>query len=82
MAVRANFSGVRGQDRPVRRAAEVLATHPRRAWHRIAWSEGAKGWWRAPFLARRCGRVAGAGTRHGGWLRGHRPSRGQQGDGK
>jgi SRSO17 transposase len=82
MAVRANFSGGlgRGQDRPVRRADEVLAAQSRHAWHSIAWSEGAKGWWRAKFLALRCWRVDGDGTRHGGWLIGQRPGRGQQGD--
>jgi hypothetical protein len=84
VAVRASFSVVlgRGYDRPVRRADEVLALHPRRAWHSIAWSEGAKGWWRAQFLALRCWRVDGDGTRHVGWLIGQRPGRGQHGDGK
>ena len=84
MAVRANFSVVlgRGPDRPVRRADEVLVTQPRRAWHSIAWSEGAKGWWRAKFLALRCWRVDGDGTRHVGWLLGQRPGRGQHGDWK
>ena len=78
MAVRANFSVVlgRGPDRPVRRADEVLVAQPRRAWHSIAWSEGAKGWWRAKFLALRCWRVDGDGTRHVGWLIGQRPGRG------
>ena len=84
VAVRASFRVVlgRGHDRPVRRADEVLALHPRRAWHSIAWSEGAKGWWRAQFLALRCWRVDGDGTRHVGWLIGQRPGRGQYGDGK
>jgi SRSO17 transposase len=84
MAVRANFSVVlgRGSDRPVRRVDEVLVAQPRRAWHSIAWSEGAKGWWRAKFLALRCWRVDGDGTRHVGWVIGQRPGRGQHGDGK
>jgi SRSO17 transposase len=83
-AVRANFSvGLsRGADRPVRRGDEVLVAQPRHAWHSIAWSEGAKGWWRAKFLARRCWRVDGDGTRHVGWLIGQRPGRGQHGDWK
>ena len=70
MAVRANFSVVlgRGPDRPVRRADEVLVTQPRRAWHSIAWREGATGGWRAKFLALRCWRVEG--TRQVGWLLG------------
>ena len=82
MAVRANFSvGLsRGADRPVRRVDEVLGAQPRHAWHSIAWSEGAKGWWRAKFLALRCWRVDGDGTRHVGWLIGQRPGRGQHGD--
>jgi SRSO17 transposase len=84
VAVRANFSLVlgRGHDQPVRRAAEVLVAQPRRAWRSIAWSEGAKGWWRAKFLALRCWRVDGDGTRHVGRLIGQRPGRGQQADWK
>jgi SRSO17 transposase len=84
MAVRANFSVARSRspDCLGRRVDEVLVAQPRRAWHSIAWSEGAKGWWRAKFLALRCWRVDGDGTRHVGWLIGQRPSRGQQGDWK
>lgn len=84
MAVRANFSVVlgRGQDRPVRRADEVLVAQPRHAWRSIAWSEGAKGWWRAKVLALRCWRVDGESTRHVGWLIGQRPGRGQHGEWK
>jgi SRSO17 transposase len=84
VAVRANFSVVlgRGQDRPVRRVDEVLVAQPRHAWRSIAWSEGAKGWWRAKFLALRGWRVEGDSTRHVGWVIGQRPGRGQHGDGK
>jgi SRSO17 transposase len=84
VAVRANFSVTlgRGQTSPVLRADEVLAAQPRQDWQTIAWSEGAKGWWRAKFLALRCWRVDGDGTRHGGWLLGQRPGRGQHGDWK
>jgi SRSO17 transposase len=84
LAVRANFSVVlgRGPACPVRRVDEVLVAQPRRAWHSIAWSEGAKGWWRAKFLALRCWRVDGDGTRHVGWLIGQRPGRGPHGDWK
>ena len=84
VAVRANFSVVlgRGADRPVRRVDEVLGAQPRRAWRSLAWSEGAKGWWRAKFLALRCWRVDGDGTRHVGWVIGQRPGRGQHGDWK
>jgi SRSO17 transposase len=81
VAVRAKFSITleRGQESPVRRADEVLAARPLRDWQTSAWSEGAKGWWRAKVLALRCWRVDGDGTRHGGWLLGQRPGRGQHG---
>lgn len=84
MAVRANFSVVLGQgpEHRVRRVDEVLGAHPRRAWHSMVWSAGATGWWRAKFLALRCWRVDGDGTRHVGWLIGQRPGRGQHGDGQ
>ena len=84
MAVRANVSVVLSwsPDAAGRRVDEVLVSHPRRAWHSIAWSEGAPGWWRAKFLALRCWRVDGAGTRHVGWLIGQRPGRGQHGEWK
>jgi SRSO17 transposase len=84
VAVRANFSVTlgRGQTSPVRRADEVLAVLPLQDWQTVAWSEGAKGWWRAKCLALRCWRVDGDGTRHVGWLIGQRPGRGQTGDWK
>ena len=84
VAVRANFSVTlsRGLTSPVLRADAVLAAQPLRDWQTITWSEGAKGWWRAKFLALRCWRVDGDGTRHVGWLLGQRPGRGQHGDGK
>ncbi len=84
VAVRANFSVTlgHGQESPVLRADAVLAAHPLQDWQTLAWSEGTKGWWRAKFLAWRCGRVDGEGTPHGGGLLGHRPGRGQSGDWK
>lgn len=84
VAVRANFSVTlgRGKDRRVRRADEVLAAQPLQAWRTLAWSDGAKGWWRAKFLALRCWRGDGDGPQQVGWLLGHRPARGQHGDGK
>ena len=84
VAVRANFSVAlgRGTDRPVLRADEALAAQPLQDWQTIAWSAGAKGWWRAKGLALRCWRVDGDGTRHVGWVLGQRPGRGQHGDGK
>jgi SRSO17 transposase len=84
VAVRADFSVTRGRgpQSPVRRADAVLAAPPLRDWHTITWRAGAQGWWRAKFLALRCWRVDGNGTRHGGWLMGQRPGRGQHGDWK
>jgi len=84
VAVRANFSVTlgRGATSPVGRADDVLAAQPLQAWQTLAWSEGAKGWWRAKFLALRCWRVDGEGPRHVGWLLGQRPGRGQTGDWK
>jgi SRSO17 transposase len=84
VAVRADFSVTlgRGPQSPVQRAAAVLAAQPRRDWQTIAWRQGAKGWWRAKFVALRCWRVDGDGTRHVGWLIGQRPGRDQHGDWK
>jgi SRSO17 transposase len=84
VAVRANFSVTlgRGPTSPGLRADEVLVAQPLQGWQTIAWSVGAKGWWRAKFLALRCWRVDGDGTRHIGCLIGQRPGRGQTGDWK
>jgi SRSO17 transposase len=84
VAVRADFSVTlgRGPQSLVQRAAAVLVAQPRRDWRTIAWRQGAKGWWRAKFVALRCWRVDGDGTRHVGWLIGQRPGRGQHGDWK
>jgi SRSO17 transposase len=84
VAVRANFSVTlgRSKDSPVLRADAVLAAQPLPAWQTIAWSAGAKAWWRAKCLTLRCWRVDGDGTRHVGWLIGQRPGRGQTGDWK
>jgi SRSO17 transposase len=83
-AVRASFSVTlgRGPASPVLRADAVLAAQPLRDWQTIAWSAGAKGWWRAKFCALRCWRVDGDGTRHLGWLLGQRPGRSQHGEWK
>jgi len=84
VAIRADFSVALGRSpaSPVQRADAVLAAQPRQTWHTITWSEGAKGWERAKFLALRCWRVDGDGTRHVGWLIGQRPARGQHGEAK
>jgi len=84
VAVRADFSVTlgAGPQSPVQRADAVLVAQPRHKWRTIAWREGAKGWWRAKFVALRCWRVDGDGSRHVGWLIGQRPGRSQHGDWK
>ena len=50
--VRADFSLLtlgRKPPSPVQRAAALLATQLLQEWQTIAWSEGAKDWWRAKF---------------------------------
>src|SRR3989449_1365992 len=61
VAVRANFSVAlgRGKDSPGPRADEALAAQPLQDWPTIAWSAGAKGWWRGQCLALRCWRGGG-----------------------
>ncbi len=82
--VRANFTvatarraGVAGQ-----RADALLASVPLWQWQTIRWREGSTGWLRAKFVALRCWRIDGDGTRHIGWLIGQRPGRGQATDPK
>jgi SRSO17 transposase len=84
VAVRADFSVTlgRGPASLVQRADTVLAAQPRQDWQTMAWSKGAQGWWRAEFVALRCWRVDGDGSRHLGWLIGQRPGRRQRGDWK
>jgi SRSO17 transposase len=72
----------RGTQQPVERADAVLAAQPAHRWTTIRWREGRRGQLRAKFLALRCWRVDGDGTRHVGWLIGQRPARGQTGEGK
>lgn len=76
VAVRANFSVV--QSRQATAESEQvdarLATLPRWQWQTIRWREGSQGWLRAKFVAVRCWRVDGDGTRHVGWLIGQRPT--------
>jgi SRSO17 transposase len=77
-AVRANFSVVpsRQATTAVERVDALLATLPRWQWQTLRWREGSQGWLRAKFVAVRCWRVDGDGTRHVGWLIGQRPTRG------
>ena len=82
--VRANFTLAtsRRTEDAGQRADELLAQAPRWQWQTIRWHEGSTGWLRAKFVALRCWRVDGDGTRHVGWLIGQRPGRGQAGDPK
>lgn len=84
VAVRANFSVAlsRQHTEPVQRVDEVLAAIPARQWRTLHWREGSKGRLRAKFVAVRCWRVDGDGSRHIGWLIGQRPGRGQTGEHK
>lgn len=78
VTVRANFSVAlaRSTQAPVRRADAVLLAQPRGQWQTIRWREGSQDWLRAKFMAIRCWRVDGDGTRHIGWLIGQRPTGG------
>jgi SRSO17 transposase len=78
VAVRANFSVVlqRASAAALQRADQVLQALPRWQWQTLRWREGSRGWLRAKFVALRCWRVDGDGTRHLGWLIGQRPTRG------
>jgi SRSO17 transposase len=79
VGVRANFSVAlkRSATEPVQRADRVLKAWSRWLWQTIRWREGSEGWLRAKFVAIRCWRVDGDGTRHMGWLIGQRPTRGE-----
>jgi SRSO17 transposase len=82
--VRANFTVATARRPSVagQRADELLDSLPPWQWHTIRWREGSTGWLRAKFVAVRCWRVDGDGTRHIGWLIGQRRGRGQQADPK
>jgi len=84
VAVRANFTvaTARRSSAAEQRADELLASVPRWQWQTIRWREGSTSWLRAKFVAIRCWRVDGDGTRHVGWLIGQRPGRGQASDPK
>lgn len=78
VGVRANFSVTlgRGGKASLQRADRLLDSLPRGQWRTLRWREGSQGWLRAKFVALRCWRVAGDGTRQPGWLIGQRPTRG------
>ena len=79
VAVRTDFSVTQSRQATVEgaRGEAVLAALPRWQWQTIRWREGSQGWLRAKFVAVRCWRVDGDGTRHVGWLIGQRPTRGE-----
>jgi SRSO17 transposase len=79
VAVRVNFSvsESRQATAEIERVETVLTRLPRWQWQTIRWREGSQGWLRAKFVAVRCWRVDGDGTRHVGWLIGQRPTRGE-----
>lgn len=81
VAVRADFTVARGRTAsyPPQRVDALLHAEPARAWQTLRWREGSQGPLRAKFIARRCYRVDGDGTRHRGWLIGQRPAHGQSG---
>ena len=82
--VRADFTVATARQAAVagQRADALLAAVPRWQWQTIRWREGSTGWLRAKFVAIRCWRIDGDGTRHIGWLIGQRAGRGQTGDPK
>jgi len=79
VAIRSNFSVIltRAKTASVQRVDQVLEAAPRWQWRTIRWREGSQGWLRAKFVAIRCWRVDGDGSRHIGWLIGQRPTRGE-----
>jgi SRSO17 transposase len=81
-AVRASFTvaTARRAREPGQRADALLDRVPLGQWQTIRWREGSRGWLRAKFVAIRCWRIDGDGTRHVGWLIGQRPGRGQHAD--
>lgn len=80
VAVRANFSLTltRQAHAPVQPVDQVLPAVPRWHWQTLRWRAGSTGWLKAKFVALRCWRVDGDGTRHIGWLIGQRPTRGDR----
>jgi SRSO17 transposase len=82
--VRANFTVATSRRAavPGQRADALLEDVPRWQWQTLRWREGSTGWLPAKFVAVRCWRVDGDGTRHVGWLIGQRSGRGQASDPK
>jgi SRSO17 transposase len=82
--VRASFTVATARRPSVagQRADELREAVPRWQWQTLRWREGSTGWLRAKFVAVRCWRVDGDGSRHIGWLIGQRSGRGQASDPK
>ena len=69
VAVRCDFAVARAaRGGAVVRAEALVHVQPQRAWRRVRWREGSKGWLEAPFVAVRCWRVRADGRRRLGWL--------------
>lgn len=82
VAVRANFTVSTTRAGEGIRAEEAIDELPLSKWSSIRWREGSKRWLRAKFVALRCWRVDGDGSRHLGWLIGQRGGRGQSAERK
>ncbi len=71
VAVRCDFAvATAARGGAVGRADALVQAQPTRAWRRLRWREGSKGWLQAPFVAVRCWRVRADGRRRAGWLLG------------
>lgn len=71
VAVRCDFPlALHRRSGPGSRADLLVRAQPPRAWRRVRWREGSKGWLQAPFVAVRCWRVRPDGKRRAGWLLG------------
>jgi SRSO17 transposase len=79
VAVRRDFAvATQARGGTVGRADALVQAQPHRAWRRIRWREGSKGWLQAPFVAVRCWRVRADGRRRVGWLLGEDSADGQR----
>jgi SRSO17 transposase len=79
VAVRSDFavrpSGLRQRPHP---AEAVIRAQPARAWRRVTWREGSRGWMRSRVVAVRGWRPTSSGRRRAGWLIGALASDGKR----
>lgn len=80
VAIRCDFAVAvrRGTTAEVQRVDAVVAGLPRRAWRRVRWRKGSRGWLGARCVGVRCWRVTTDGQRHYGWLIGEDASDGKR----